>query len=88
MDKFLDPVNSYYKLKLKIVKGDGSNYILATLFNQVDVSFGGTIISTSSNTYAYQAILETLLNYGEEAKSTQLGMGLFSKDTSKHMDEN
>ena len=90
-DKFIDPANSYLKMKLKIVKTDGSNldagenvgpvnYIFGSLFSQVDVKLGGSIISSSSNTYSYRAIFETLLNYGKEAKQSQLQMGLYSKD--------
>ena len=90
-DKFLDLANSYVKFKLRIKKTDGGdlgdgdivapiNYILGTMFGQVDVKLNGTTISTSNNTYAYQAYLETLLNYGIDAKKSQLQMGLFFKD--------
>lgn len=97
-DKFLDLANSYLKIKFKILKSDGNtiasedkvtviNNPIASLFSQVDVSLGGKIISNSTNTYAYRAYLETLLNYGDDAKATQLGMGLFYKDEANHMNE-
>ena len=97
-DKFLDLVNSYLQVKFKIVKGDGTNmaatdkctvinFPIATLFSQIDITLGGKIISSSTNTYGYRALMETLLNYGQEAKETQLTMGLFAKDTSGHMDK-
>ena len=79
-DKFLDLANTYLKLKLKIVKGDGSdtaeidnvmpiNYILSSLFSQVDINLGGRVVSMSTNTYSYRSISETLLNFGSEAKN-------------------
>ena len=97
-DKFIDAANTYLKMKLKIVKADGSNipaeekvtpinYIFGSLFSQVDVKLGGCIISTSNNTYSYRAILETLLNYGKDAKKTQLEMGLYVKDQPERLDE-
>ena len=48
---------------------------------------GGKVISSSTNTYPFRAYIETLLNYSKEAKNTQLGMGLFYKDTAGHFDE-
>ena len=48
---------------------------------------GGKVISSSNNTYSYRSLFDVLLNYGEEAKNTQLEMGLFTKDTPNHMDE-
>lgn len=38
-------------------------------------------ISSSTNIYPYRAYLEAILNYGEEANSTQSRMKLFYKDT-------
>jgi hypothetical protein len=46
----------------------------------VDVSLNGTLITSSTNTYAYRAYIETLLNYGSDAKSSQLTSALFYKD--------
>lgn len=97
-DKFIDIVNSYLKLSAKITKPDGTdlddtdkasfiNYPIASLFSQVDFYLGDVLITSSSNTYAFRAILETILNYGEDAKKSQLTMGLFSKDTAGNIDE-
>ena len=63
------------------------NLFLHSLFSQVDVSLNERLISPSTNTYPYRAMLETLLNYGEEAKKSQLSMSLFYKDTPGKMDE-
>ena len=90
-DKFIDLASTYLRVKIQIQKLNGGvledeavvpiNYIFGSMFSQVDVSLGGTNISNSNNTYAYRAYLETLLNYGADAKSSQLQMGLYKKDS-------
>ena len=50
------------------------NLFLHSLFSQVDVSLNERLISASTNTYHYRAMIESLLNYGEEAKTSQLSM--------------
>jgi hypothetical protein len=57
------------------------NYPVATIFSQVDVTLGECLISQSSATYPYSAIMECLLNYSEGTLKTQFSSGLFSKDT-------
>ena len=96
--EFLDLARSYLYLKVKVSKTDGSNldvaskvgfanYPIASLFNQVDVILGGKLISSATNTYAHRSILEVLLNYDKEAAESQLGCGLFCKDTALQMEE-
>jgi len=63
-----------------------SNLFLHSLFSQVDVSLNGTLITASTNTYPYRAMMETLLSYGEDVKRTQLTSGLFYKDRAGRMD--
>ena len=95
--EFLDLARSYLYLKVKVSKADGTNldgaskvgfgnYPKASLFNQVDVILGGKLISSATNTYAHRSILEVLLNYDKEAAESQLGCGLFCKDTAGQMD--
>ena len=90
-EKFIDLANSFIKFKLQILKNDGTqltdedavvpvNYSIGSMFNQVDVSLGGTMISSSNNLYSYRAYVEALLNYGKDAKKSQLQMGLYIKD--------
>ena len=97
-DKFLDLANTYLKLKLKIVKGDGSdtaeidkvtpiNYIVSSLFSQVDINLGGRVVSMSTNTYSYRSIIETLLNFGSDAKKSQLSMAMYTKDQAGRLDD-
>jgi len=86
--------NTMLYVKAKITRGDGtnlavdspigpSNLFLHSLFSQVDVSFNGTLIIDSTNTYPYRAIIKTLVSYGEDAKRTQLTSGLFYKKTAR-----
>ena len=94
---FLDLARSYLYLKVKVSKADGpnldaasnvgfANYPIASLFNHF-VILGGKLISSATNTYAYRSILEVLLNYDKEAAESQLGCGLFCKDTAGQMEE-
>ena len=48
---------------------------------------GGKLISSATNTYAHRSILEVLLNYDKKAAESQLGCGLFCKDTAGQMEE-
>ena len=64
-----------------------ANYPIASLFNQVDVILGGKLISSAAHTYARRSILEVLLNYNKVAAESQLGCGLFCKDTAGQMEE-
>ena len=68
-------------------KVDPVNLFLHSLFGQLDISLNGRTISGESITYPYRTYLETLLSYGEEAKSTHLTPSLFYKDTAGKMDE-
>ena len=94
----LDLARSYLYLKVKVSKADSSNLDgaskvgfannpIASLFNQVDVILGGKLISSATNTYAHRSILEVLLNYDKEVTESQLGCGLFCKDTAGQMEE-
>ena len=53
----------------------------------MDVILGGKLIFSATNTYAHRSILEVLLNYDKEAAESQLGCGLFCKDTAGQMEE-
>ncbi|GBN55826.1 Uncharacterized protein F54H12.2 [Araneus ventricosus] len=90
-DEYLDLTDSYIHVKAKITKSGGAplpdnepvapvNLFLHSLFSQVDVSLNDRIISSASNTYPYRAYLETLLNYGEDAKKSLLSCEAFFKD--------
>jgi len=56
------------------------------MFSQVDISLNGTLITSSTNTYPYRSVLEALLSYGKDAKTSQLISALFYKDQADVMD--
>ena len=96
-DEYLDLYNTYLYFACRIVNADGTdlandaevapaNLFLHSLFSQVDVSLGGTLVSESNNNYAYRAYIETLLSYGPAAKTSQLTAALWYKDTSGKME--
>lgn len=57
-----------------------------SLFSQVDVQLNDKLVSSSSNTRAYRAYLETLMNYGKQAKKSQMTVTLWYNDTAGKMD--
>ena len=72
---------------LEVVSADGpTNISLHSLFSQVDVQLNRKQVSSSSNSYAYGAYLEMLLNYGKPAKESQMTVSLWYKDTASEMD--
>ena len=96
-DHYMDLANTYLFVKAHVVRGDGGNLPqdapvgpvnnwMHSLFTQVDVSLNGTLVTPSTNTYAYRAYIETLLSHGAEAKNSQLTSELWYKDTTGHMD--
>ena len=96
-EDYIDCANILLYVRAKIAKANGDpltadstaapvNQLLHSMFAQVDISLNGTLISSSTNTYAYRAILETLLSYGEDAKKSQLTCELFYKDDAGRMD--
>ena len=97
IDHFLDLRQSYPSIKFKVMDGDGLNlaasvkvgfinYPIASLLQEVDVILNNNLISSSTNTYAYRAMLEVSLGYNQGAKISYLTMGLYSKDTATKID--
>lgn len=85
------------EIECKIVKADGSNLDaddlvgfvncpLHAMFSQIDVWIAETLVTSSSNTYPYQAYLEKILSYDEAALKSQFSAELFDKDTPGFMD--
>ena len=94
---YTDLSKSYLYPEVKIVKADGSdlgnddkvgpiNLIGQTHFQQVDVSLNDVLVSDASNLYHYRALIETLLSYKNEAKTSQLTMSMYYKDKVDAMD--
>jgi hypothetical protein len=57
------------------------------LFSQIDVTLNGTLITSSTNTYAYRAYIEAWLSYGPAAKKSEFTSALFYKDEAWKMDK-
>ena len=96
-EDYIDFANTMLYVRARITRQDGTNLpadavfgpvnlFLHSLFSQVDISLNGTLITASTNTYPYRAILETLLSYGEDAKKSQLTSALYYKDQAGRMD--
>ena len=58
------------------------NNLLHSLWRQVDVYFGSTLVSSSTNTYSAESYSKTLLNFGMGAKKSQLQAAMWYGDTS------
>lgn len=97
-EEYIDLASTQIYATVQIVKANGDaitaddavgpvNLLLHALFAEVDIKLGDTLVTTTSNTYPYRAYLETLLNYGKDAKDTQLQSALFFKDVAGYMDE-
>jgi len=82
-DDYVDCANTMLHVKAKVTNEKDTdlavgaavgpvNLFLHSLFSQVDISFNGTLITFSTNTYPYRAMIETLLSYGMDAKTSQL----------------
>jgi len=96
-DDYIDFANTMLHVKAKVTQADGTNLaadaptgpvnlFLHSLFSQVDISLNGALITSSTNTYPYRAMMETLLSYGQDAKTSQLTSALYYKDTAGNMD--
>ncbi|XP_023288667.1 uncharacterized protein F54H12.2-like [Orussus abietinus] len=79
----LQSVHSDIEVKtLKDVENVGPiNNLLHSMFNHVDVFFNQKLVSPPNNAYAYTAYIETLLNYGSDAKKSHLTSSLWYGDT-------
>ena len=96
-EQYYDLNNIFLYTKVKVVKGDGTdcvgadsvgpvNYFMHSLFEQVDITLGDTVITSPTNTYPYRALLEAQLSYSNDAKKTQLTSALYYRDSPRHMD--
>ena len=79
-EDYTDLTNTFLHLGMKITAADGANILddaaigpvnllMHSLFSQVDVALNDKLVLSSTNTYAYRAYLETLLNYGKNQKN-------------------
>ena len=82
-EDFVDLSRSYFEIQWNVKKSDGNdtantdktyfvNNLAHSLFKQISVRLNGTLISPQTDTYAYKAYLETLLNYNRDDGETIL----------------
>ena len=82
-EDFVDLSRSYFEIQWNFKKSDGNdtantdktyfvNNLAHSLFKQISVRLNGTLISPQTDTYAYKAYLETLLNYNRDDGETIL----------------
>lgn len=72
-----------------LVAGDKigpANLFLQALFSTAEVTIQNKVVNTC-NYYPYRAMIETLLRYGQDAKSTQQISSLFIKDDFDHPED-
>ena len=95
---YIDLAHTYLHCKVRITDSKGANLapeiviapvnnFLHSLWAQVDISFNNTLVTSSENTYPYRAYLENLLEYGRNAKKSQLTTQLYYRDTSHHFED-
>ena len=81
--EYIDFSRSYFRMDLILKKTDGGNLVAAsqrwlapnafhTIIKQPSIYVNGTLTTEQTDTYAYKAYLETILNYGTEDEETIL----------------
>ncbi|XP_060542431.1 uncharacterized protein F54H12.2-like [Pantherophis guttatus] len=96
-EHYTDLNSTLLYVSCKIVKADGThiddgsrvaltNYPIASLFNQLDVTLGDRLITQSHHCYSYWAVIELILNFGGDLLGTQFTAGVFYKDDSDLME--
>jgi hypothetical protein len=95
---YIDLKRSRLYVKLKVMNGESVlttsddvigpvNLLLPSLFSQLDVSMQNKPINSSGAHYPYLSMLSTLINYGGDAKSSQLTSQLWESDTAGEFDD-
>lgn len=95
-ENYMDLSATQLHVRVRVTKGDDTplpenelvapvNLLLHSLFSQIDITLNGRNITNSSHTYPYRAYIETLLNYGQDAKNGPLAMEGYIKDTAGYM---
>ena len=100
-DEYTDLNDCYLSVEVDIKKNDGSlmaatdkigvvNNLGHSLFKKIELSIGKDLgrelVEIGNSHYAYKAYLLTLLNYGNEAKTSWLEACLFRKDDASMFD--
>ena len=78
---YIDLSKTELACKYRILKGDNSNLVIASLFSMVYIELNGVVITDGSSNYAERANMELLMTYGRDAAENWLKTGGFEKDT-------
>lgn len=94
---YIDLKRSRIYVKLKVMNGDSAlgeedivgpvNLLLSSLFSQVDVSMQNKPVNSSGAHYPNLSMLNTLISYGSDAKSSQLTSQLWERDYPGEFDD-
>ena len=79
-DEYIDLAHTMLSIKVKILPVSDAhteevgpvNNFMHSLFSQIDINFNQKPISPPNNAYPYRAYIESLLNYGPDAKESHL----------------
>ena len=98
---YIDLNSNFLYMVLSITKPDGTgvakasatefgvapiNVLGKTFFKQIKVWLNNRLAYDSNDTYAYRALFETCLSYGNDAKNSHLQTAMYYKDTAGKMD--
>ena len=94
---YIDLKRTRIYIKLKVMNGDSAleaadivgpvNLLLQSLFSQVDVSMQNKPTTSSGAHYPYLSMLNSLIHYGTDAKSSQLTSQLWESDHPGEFDD-
>ncbi|KAK3106937.1 hypothetical protein FSP39_003351 [Pinctada imbricata] len=94
---YIDLKRTRIYVRLKVMKGDKLledvdnigpvNLLLQSLFASIDVSVQNRPMSNSGAHYPYLSMLNTLLNYGNDAKESQLTSQMWDSDVAGKFDD-
>ena len=95
-ENYTDLANTYLYLQVEITNKNANvtdkialgpvNNFMHSMFSQVEVSLGDTLITPQTNLYPYRAMVETLLNYSEDSKKSYLTSAMYYQDKAGVMD--
>ena len=96
-EDYIWPTEHYLLLHVQILNGDSShlavgdatapvNNFIQSLWNDLQVTMNGTVVTPKEENYAYKSYLEKLLSFGDCAMESQGEASLFIKDTAGSMD--
>ena len=97
--RYIDLKSSYLSLKIRIVQAATGadltatqfvglvNLIAHSIFEQVDVALQEKLINTATTHYPNRSYIQKLLEFGSEAKVSQMSTQLWKKDTQQDSDD-